>query len=510
MVCGIFLKDWTEKVRMVAINYKEIVRFLTYFVIAMLFLRLTKSIAAYFFIPFVFGIISSKRIEGIFFVLISLSALTISSYVFFEKNIHYFIAVRISFLLFMLSLFLKNASRRTPSFMYPFYLLYLYIGYMMVVSINGWQPIVSELKAFLFLIFIVAFIQGTTLAADGRVDFNKVRMLMLAVCCFFVFGSLAVYPFPSIGRSMIVAQIANMKGYIDEVYLSQIDGLYSGVTMHSQMLGPLLALLNAYLLSDYLLNVQSRGRLYLALMGVIPLLIYLTSSRTAMGGYIASIVVCLYYFLKARYVSGRKKTVVIFNVILLCLIATVIIIISPRGKEKIEAFVRKTQEVDAMKQKTSAFEDVVSSRMGAVEEGMRNFRKSPFIGNGFQVMEYMTDMQINHVRDLLSAPIEKGVLPIMVLEEGGGFGAVIFSIFLIILYIRMDNQQCYGFLSCFTILLTLNSGEAVFFSITALGGTLWMTCFVALWMDIQRLQRSKDLLHYPLGYERRWMTSHSF
>jgi hypothetical protein len=127
--------------------------------------------------------------------------------------------------------------------------------------------------------------------------------------------------------------------------------------------------------------------------------------------------------------------------------------------------------------------------MGLVEQGMASFRERPMIGNGFQVSREMRGYDMSEMGLLLSAPIEKGVLPVMVLEEGGVIGALLIAAFLINLYGKYRRLQFTCFLSTFTVFLGLNSGEASFFSTSGGGGILWMICFCALLMDVHRHRR---------------------
>jgi hypothetical protein len=101
----------------------------------------------------------------------------------------------------------------------------------------------------------------------------------------------------------------------------------------------------------------------------------------------------------------------------------------------------------------------------------------------------MRDMGKADSKILLSAPIEKGVLPIMVLEEGGAIGAILFGCFILSVYVKYSRLQFSCFLSCFTVFIALNTGEASFFSTSGSGGILLMICFCALLMDIHRLRR---------------------
>ena len=155
----------------------------------------------------------------------------------------------------------------------------------------------------------------------------------------------------------------------------------------------------------------------------------------------------------------------------------------------LEGFLRKTSDLADIDRQESLTESMTKSRMGLVERGMANFREQPMIGNGFQVSKEMQGYDMSEMGLLLSAPIEKGVLPVMVLEEGGVVGGALLVAFLVAFYVKYRRLQFTCFLSTFTVFLGLNSGEAAFFSTSGGGGILWMICFCALLMDVHRHRR---------------------
>jgi len=459
---------------------------LLFFVGTIILLRLS-SLLAYMLFPLVVYTMMQKRTEFSFFVLMLLVSLAITNSIFFEKSFHFYMASRVCLFILATAMTFKAGFKKGVWFLSPFYLLIIFIFYMMAVSLAGWCPIVSELKAVLFLVFFLALMQGTGVVAQTGVDIRHIRAGMLAISIFYILGSLAVIPFPGIGRSMIYAKFSESAESL--AIINEMSGLFNGVTWHSQCLGPTVALLNAFLLSDYLCNFQKRSRLYMGLLAAVPLLVFLTSSRTAFFAYLISIFSTVFFFMNERRAKASKKSRVLMNLVLCGFLAGVYLIVSPRGFTRLEGFLRKVQETEDMDRQKSFAEDISSSRMEAIERGMVNFRASPLIGNGFQVSEEMSEISLGGSGMLLSAPIEKGVLPVMILEEGGVFGAFFFMAFLVALYSKYRKLQFTCFMSTFTVFIALNSGEAIFFSTSGGGGILWMTCFSALLMDIHRQRR---------------------
>ena len=142
----------------------------------------------------------------------------------------------------------------------------------------------------------------------------------------------------------------------------------------------------------------------------------------------------------------------------------------------ISRWLRKTgtDEVDDR----SLGEALTSSRMGLMEESLWEFRRKPMIGSGFQVAEYTRDMVAGNRALILSAPIEKGVLPVMVLGETGILGEACFLLFLLTFYYTCARRRYFITITMFTVHLVTNMAEATFFSPGGSGGLNWIVCVV--------------------------------
>lgn len=448
---------------------------------AILTLR-TTTYAGYVLFVFVVYTLNQKKIEFAFFAIMLLVALAIMNPVLFTKDGRFYLITRLSLLALAVGLGITTSRQPSP-FLRPFHLLYAYIACIMVTSFWGWAPLISLMKAVLFLVFMLALIKGVAAVVQKGVDIRFVRAAMLAVSCFFILGSIAVIPFPSVGRSMLNTKLAFWG--IDPLQ-SNIVGLFNGLTWHAQTLGPLLAMLNAFLLSDYLCNFRRRHWLYRVLLAGIPVLIFMSSSRTALFSYLISILSVVLFFQSERHVPGSKRQRVLIVCILLGLAGTMVLSFHPRTSARMHAFLRKSRDPDMPAQGITVSESLMASRMGMFEMGWANFLERPFIGNGFQVSPGMQGYSFREHGFLVSAPVEKGVLFAMILEEGGLLGAFLFFSFLIALYVTYRRLAFTCFLSTFTVFLGLNSGEAAFFSTSGGGGILWMICFCAMLMDIHR------------------------
>ena len=285
--------------------------------------------------------------------------------------------------------------------------------------------------------------------------------------------------------------IAKLEGWGEEFIAAdyQTKSLFNGMSWHSQTLGPLVAMLNAFIMTDYLCSFKRKNWLYRILLVAAPLLIIKTSSRTAVFAYIISVLASAFFFMQEHRAPQRKKQMLLTSLVIAMMFGFVLVVISPDLQQRMEAFLRKAEDVSELNTSESLGESLTKSRMGLVERGMQNFKERPLTGNGFQVSEEMKLMDKSDNSMLVSAPIEKGVLPVMVLEEGGLVGAIIILAFLINIYTRYSKLHLNGFLATFTVFIALNTGEASFFSTSGTGGILWAICFSALVLDVDRHRR---------------------
>ena len=174
---------WVEKLLLVLLG-------------AILSLRLSSALS-YIMLLFIIYTLNQKRVEFSFFSLMLLVALSIMNPVLFDKTTAFYMSTRISLLVLAIGLGMKSGQQRVR-FLSPFSYLYAYMAYIMVTSAWGWAPVISELKAILFLVFILALLKGVAVVVQTGVDIRLIRAGMLAISCFFILGSIMVIPFPNI------------------------------------------------------------------------------------------------------------------------------------------------------------------------------------------------------------------------------------------------------------------------------------------------------------------------
>ncbi len=463
-------------------------------------LKITSGMAMLLFVPIAASVASSprKKVAAIFSTLLLCTVTTIMGNAVFNHSAAFAISTKAVFLIFSVVLTMKAAGKKWPPALRPIYMLMMFLGFQSVASLFGWAPLISELKILLMILLVTAGANACTLGATGAVDTSKIRTLLLTVCCVIIVGSILAYPFPSISRSMQIEGFAQWaeEGLSEEDLIAlalKEDGLYNGLTGHSQMLGPVCAILAAFLVSDYVFNVRKTSRLYVFLMMCAALLVYMTGSRTAMAALVFAMIVCAWMASSARGATTGKKRAWLASVLFsIAAAGTIGVAVVPSIRDRAVGFIMKhSQEED----KELDMEEAFSSRQGLIDRSMYYFRQSPLIGNGFQVMWQMQHRKTYTLKSILSAPIEKGFIPSMLLEEGGIIGTGLFLVFVMSFISACRKYRYYCFLACFLTFLLTNFGEATFFSMSGMGGFGWSISFAAFMLDAERNRQMQSQIY---------------
>lgn len=441
-------------------------------------------------IPLILAAFSKSRPELMLYCLLMTTVVTVTNGYIAPKGIIFSVAARGVYLLVGVVLTLQIVGQRNSRQMTPPLSILPFIAYMALVSAVGWQPTISYLKITLFLIVFFALYSVASLTAiRGGTRPECLRSVLLCFMIFVIFGSFALIPFPGIGK--MGAEAAIKQGLDVESV-----GLFQGVTFQPQTLGPLIAGMGTLLFADLLFSVRRWDKLYVALLIVVPILVYYTSSRTAMGTLLSGFFFTGFLFMNTsgHRVGNRWKHRALSVLVLVALLGSVGLFASPGMREQVKSFVFKTGD-QAVAEENVTFDRFVSSRQGLMDNAMDNFKASPWIGNGFQVSREMADMQIVDWKQLLSAPIEKGVWIYAVLEEGGVFGMALFLIFILGTLSSMIARQARIAASVLFVFLISNLGEFSIFSMSAVGGVMWTLVFSGLALDAQRLRQ--QAIPYP-------------
>lgn len=390
-------------------------------------------------------------------------------------------SVRLGPLLIGLVLALRGASRKGRHRL-PFISIVPFLMIAVISSIDGWAPQVSYLKLINFSVFLLGIWFGTQNLQHRPADVFLLRSFILSLACILVFGSVATIAVPSVGYATGLQYALKEGGaaLANEVFQQQqadsLITLFCGITNHSQALSPLLAISVGWVMCDMLLIERKFRWLHMAIIIFALPLAYLTRSRIGLVSLITAFVVSGFYAARKVELPPRVKTHLKMGVGVGMVLLLLGVVVFQLKSGFMTEWVRKTSDVDA--DRRTLGEALTSSRLDLIDYSLYEFRRNPLFGSGFQVAEYTLDLVRETKGVVISAPIEKGVVPVMVLGETGILGAVFFLLFLIVFYASCVRRRYVVTLSLFTVLLVTNMAEATIFSPGGIGGILWMISVV--------------------------------
>lgn len=440
--------------------------------------------------PFILVGFGKNKTGLLFGCILATTVITMTNPNIAPKGSVFSIANRLIYLLVGGVMVLQVVGQRASKLITPLLAILPYVAYMAIVSSVGWQPIISYLKLALFTIIFFAFysVSSSTISRQ-QLNVTQLRSTFLCFATFLIVGSVCLIPFP--GIATMSAEFYILRG------LPVPEGsLFMGMALHSQALGPIVAVISVMLFADLLFSVKRWDKLYLFLLLLSPLLIYKTGSRTAMGTYAAGLFFVTLIFMHARGVGAKWKGKALSALFLIGMLGGLAFMATPSMRESAVQFIFKTRGAEVAKE-SRTMENLVSSRQGKFDIAMANFHESPWIGNGFQVSMEQRDMRVTSWQQLLSAPIEKGVWVVAILEEGGVFGMVLFCLFLLIAFGCLLSRQAFIGASVLFVFIVSNLGEFTFFSMSAGGGLMWSMVFLGVVMDAARLREAQFRFSVP-------------
>ena len=373
----------------------------------------------------------------------------------------------------------------------PFWGIMIYVLWECFVSFQGYSPLISYLKLFLFFsIFLSMIGVANTVNRSTRTNAKILRSAILAFIAFVILGSVLLIPFPQL--SLMAEKLA-----VEAMLRGESVSLFQGITAHSQVMGPMAAILGTFLFADLAFSIGKWDKFYVLMILLCPFLVYKTSSRTAMGTLIAGFGMVMFLIMLSKGLAQNWKGRVLMSINAVIVCAVIVICAVPQLRGRVVEFALKTKKVD---DRALTVEKVISSRQGAIDESMFYFKKKPVQGNGFQVSANMAhEKWRKRFVDYLSAPIEKGVWIYAVLEEGGVIGMVLFCGWLIWLFVALISRHAYIGASVFFAFTVGNLGEFSFFSMSYIGGIYWTLTFAAVCLDVQRMkQTSMEVFFVPI------------
>ena len=411
----------------------------------------------------------------------------------------YSFGLRFGPLLIGLALAIRGVSLQSRRRL-PLGVMMAYLLVAVVSSIGGWAPTISYLKIVNFVVFFMGIWLGTqSLEYDGE-GIMALRSTFFALSAFLILGSIALIPFPGVstlsglklmreGENLLIAN-----QILEEAMSGGSLSLFCGVTMQSQVLSPMLACSLGWILCD-LLFVEEKFRWPHAVLIALAIpLLYKTRSRVAFLTSLAALMMIYFYLPKHIHLRPITKRWLGSMLMFFGALLVVAVVVSEIHSDAMSRWLRKTEDVETDQRTLS--EAFTASRQGLIEECMSDFRRNPLLGSGFQVSWYTAEYARAQGGLVLSSPIEKGILPIMVLGETGIVGEIVFIAFLISFFTAASNRRLYMSIAMMCMLLVTNLGEATFFSPGGLGGTLWIVCIVggyALDMSFSTIARQRGV-----------------
>lgn len=371
---------------------------------------------------------------------------------------------------------LVSGASRSGRHQIPIGMIWLYLGVAALGSMGGYYPEISYLKVVNCAILFIGLQLGFRNIDKRPNDVMTMRKFMIIVTSFIVWGSIALLVlYPSAAYLTSLRSVIESEGAAAaEAVLRESAGLklFAGMTNQSQCLAVVLPCSLAWLACDMFFIEKRISPFHVwTILAGLPL-IYMTRSRSAFLSFSVGVILVYFYCLKKvnirRHVRARLRSAMVSAMFLIAVAAGVMEV----RDHSISKWLRKTEDVSA---DVRGFgEAFTESRQGLIDASMRDFRRNPLFGSGFQVTE---EMQYTFRRQkglILSASIEKGVLPVMILGETGILGALAFVVFLVSFYATCVRKKYYCCATLHTIFLASNMAEATYFSPGGSGGYIWV------------------------------------
>lgn len=255
---------------------------------------------------------------------------------------------------------------------------------------------------------------------------------------------------------------------LSQGYLRNASG-FQGVLNHPQAFGAAIALLGAWA-SGRLLTAKRPSWPLLSIAALCLVMVVLSESRTAGVAMILSIAASMIIL---PLVSSKRATTLLpglksgrFKLVIFFAIAGSIAL-GPNLASILTDFIEKSGRA----QVGSLIEAYELSRGAVIYSMTENITQAPWFGIGFGIASDPLLMSV--VRDPLlglpvGASIEKGVMPLAVLEELGILGFMLMVSWLWVLLIMCARGGVVP-LTVFIAILLINLGESVFFSTGGMG-----------------------------------------
>lgn len=242
---------------------------------------------------------------------------------------------------------------------------------------------------------------------------------------------------------------------------------FQGLLNHPQAFGPTVALVGV-LVGGRMLGDQKPAWRDIALLGLCLVLVVLSEARTAGIAMVLGLVGSALLSPGFAGVSRRRMLPGLrsrrFQAVALVAVLGVVLA-GPLLAGKISSYLFKRSDTSSLLAAADA------SRGALVQKMFENIKKNPWTGIGFGIASEPAYMEVERDPFLglpLSALVEKGVMPIAVVEELGVFGALAVLGWVWVVLRRGARSGVPQFAVLITLLL-VNFGESMFFSVGGMG-----------------------------------------
>lgn len=242
---------------------------------------------------------------------------------------------------------------------------------------------------------------------------------------------------------------------------------FQGVLNHPQAFGPTVALTGS-MIGGRIIGERNPSWYNILLLVLCFALIILSEARTAGLSLILGLIISITFSPKIAGISSnlmlpglRSRRLQAITVVA----ASILLTTAPIFTENISAFIFKRSDTSTLLDAADA------SRGHLVEKMISNIEMHPLTGIGFGIASIPSEMEIERdpIFNLpLGAPIEKGVMPIALIEELGIFGATIGVMWIMLIIRKGATAGATQFAAVITLLL-VNMGEFMFFSAGGMG-----------------------------------------
>jgi hypothetical protein len=235
---------------------------------------------------------------------------------------------------------------------------------------------------------------------------------------------------------------------------------FQGILAHPQIMGVFVAPIIVECLINYIIIKRKRNIIFDLIFILSFLFMFLSKARTSLVAVAVTFLLLLMIFPEffrsfKKYFSRRIYIFLFFILILIF------------NGLSIEDFIFKGSDT------TDIAEAYEKSRGFLLIDSWLTFLEHPWFGIGFGVslLDYFAPVYDAVLGIPISAPTEKSLLPVVVLEELGIFGFFSFIVFLKYVFEKTYTFKNIGVLIC---VLALNIGEATIFSMAAMGLFQWL------------------------------------